>query len=249
MPARFPQLRSEGILCREVDDELLIHDATTNQTWCLDGAAATTLLACDGRTSTAGILARVREKAGHDFPEDAMWVALEELKQRNLLEPDSLPSSKFGGLSRRMMLQRLGAAAVLAPVILGVTASPALAQSAAFCGCSAASGQDARDAGCSCQSNNDCCGVCSGGICQPVGAGAVQGAPQCCDVANACVIDPNIFDGGDYCTFEFGRNGRRAGCICASDDDCCGDCSNGLCTAMTPSTEATAHGCCFVGVT
>jgi hypothetical protein len=129
-------------------------------------------------------------------------------------------------------------------VILGVAASPASAQSAVHCGCASAPGLDARDQGCACTGNNDCCGVCAAGVCGPVNAVGLPDVPQCCDVDAQCAVFAST-DSINFCAFPAGRNGRRTGCACASDADCCGDCVSGTCTAMTQPSMATAHGCCF----
>jgi hypothetical protein len=178
---------------------------------------------CDGGTSVATLLQRVRADIGESFPEASLWVGLEELKQRRLLEPGSLASTPYDGLSRRGMLRRLGVAAATAPLIVAVAANPASAQSGApSCQPANNTGSDSTT-GCPCIGTFDCCGICSAGnTCTGAprgGSGPDPGAAPSCFPGLVCFPANNA------------GNNSEPGCPCIGTFDCCGICSaTGFCT-------------------
>ena len=158
--SKFPKSRTRDLLFREVDRELLIHDPEAGHTFCLDRPAASILKHCDGGTSVEALLRVVREGRRVVSRRVALG-GTQELKQRRLLEPGSLASTPFDGLSRRAMLRRLGIAAATAPLIVAVAANPVSAQSGApSCQPADNAGRDSAP-GCACTGTFDCCGICT----------------------------------------------------------------------------------------
>jgi hypothetical protein len=221
-----PKGRTRGLLFREVDGELLVHDPEAGRTFCLDRPAATILKYCDGVTPVPALLQRVRGDVGESFPEESLWVGLEELKQRNLIEPQSLPATKYHGLTRRAMLRQLGVAAATAPLIIAVVANPASAQSGPQCQPANNAGSDSPP-GCACQGTFDCCGICAQGSC--------TGAPRAADFPGDPGAAPICFPGLVCFPADNSGNNSAPGCPCFGTFDCCGICAGGTCSGSPRS--------------
>jgi hypothetical protein len=213
----LPKARTNGLLFRQVDHELLVHDIDAGSTFCLDDASARILKHCDGSLTVDALLSRVQKEFDGGFQEDALWVTLEELRRRNLLDEGSLSPTKFEGMSRRAMLKRIGAsAAIMAPVIMSVTATPLFAQSI-VCGCAPINaGLNNSAPGCPCVGNNDCCAVCGGSEENPICGGNVKPTPPPCCVGLICP------------PFNAGTNDAPPGCPCQGNNDCCAVCGGSV---------------------
>ena len=152
-----PQARQEGLVVRELPEELLVYDTETHEAYCLNETAAAVWKRCDGRTSVPKIAAALSVMLGSRVDEDVVWLALEDLWKRDLLVGKPAPS-KEATMSRSQVLRRSGlvAAAVAVPAVISVTAPAAAA--AATC----------LPAGSQCVVDSECCAplVCLNGTCQ-----------------------------------------------------------------------------------
>lgn len=124
----FPRARRNDLLVQEVLDEIIVYDTRSEQVHCLNSTAAAIWLACDGNVSIERIAAQIGERFGSICDANVVYRALERLDKCNLLEtsvtapPEILPS-------RRVMIKKAGAAAVLlAPLVTTIVAPmPAMA--------------------------------------------------------------------------------------------------------------------------
>jgi hypothetical protein len=225
-----PKERTDGVVSRQIDDERLVHDLGSGETFCLDRTAARILSGCDGATPVSTLLRRVQDDVpGSGLTEATLWMTLEQLRQHRLLEPASLGPTRFDGMSRRAMLKRASIAAAAAPVIYLVTAQRLSAQSqGTFCGCGSGAGTSSRDPGCACASNLDCCsGICMTNADTSMTCGAPTSIPN---VAAGLCCENFTCD----CSSRAGVSARLAGCTCASNLDCCsGICMTNADTSMT----------------
>lgn len=150
----LPVARREGIISKDVDGELLIYDQARDKAHCLNETAAAIWLNCDGRTSASEISESLASKNGGTVNEGLVWLGLEELRRKHLLEePAAWPATIKGisGMSRREAVRRIGLGAAIAlPIVISITA-PTPVQAAVSCGkhCDP------------CSTSADCCGVCS----------------------------------------------------------------------------------------
>lgn len=127
MGESLPRARRTGLVVQPALDELLIYDQRSRQAHCLSPVAAAVWSACDGRTPIEDLPVRAREATGAPCDGLTVWRALEELRERHLL--DEAPSQPPAGWSRRDLVRVLATAA---PLITSITApTPALAQSPA----------------------------------------------------------------------------------------------------------------------
>jgi hypothetical protein len=122
-----PQARKDGLIVRELGEEVLVYDLERHRAYCLNPMAAWVWRHCDGRTSVEALARKMAEVWG--VPADATWVemALERLGRARLLvgQWESLGVR----LGRREFLKRLAIAGLLGPVVSRLTAPlPAQAQ-------------------------------------------------------------------------------------------------------------------------
>ena len=160
----LPKARSEALITKEVDGELLVYDRTRDKAHCLNESAAAIWNLCDGRTTPAEIARKLGSEGVASHPtidEGFVWLALAELRRSQLLEEpaDKTRNQKQWAqpmmgmsMSRRKAVRRIGfGAAIALPIVVSITA-PTPAQ-AATC-------KHAND---TCAANAECCS----GTCQP----------------------------------------------------------------------------------
>jgi hypothetical protein len=153
-PAR-PKARREGVVVRELPDEVLVYDLETHKAVCLNSTAAAVWRLCDGRRTASDIRRTLEKSAGGAVPEEIVWLALEQLGRDKLLDARPPRPVELAGLSRREMIRRVGlAAAVALPAVASIIA-PTPAQ-AASC----------LPSGATCSDSAQCCsGACAVGTC------------------------------------------------------------------------------------
>ena len=119
----YPRACSEGIVCEEVGDELVVYVQATQMAHALSGDAASVWRCCDGERSTGEIASVV----GSDV---ALVVrAVEQLSVAGLIE-------RAEGISRRALHKRaaqFGAAALSAPLIYSIAIPAAAAAASGIC--------------------------------------------------------------------------------------------------------------------
>ena len=150
-----PRARSEGLVVREFDGEVLVYDLERHRAVCLNPAAAFVWRRCDGRTEVAALGRALGEELGTPHGAEAARLALEQLARDRLLGGDVRQAPAASRVTRRELIRRLGlAAAASLPLVTSVVA-PTPAQAASGLG----PGQP-------CTSPLECqSGVCAGGVC------------------------------------------------------------------------------------
>lgn len=156
MHTNFPSARHSQITVQDMQDEVLVFDAASEQANLLNQTAALVWQECDGKTSVSEITARVSRKLGAPVNEKVVWYALNQLSDKNLLQERVTATAQGRAMTRREFMRAglIGAAVVL-PVIVTITAP----QPAAAASCTAS--------GLGCVTPSQCCsGVCDAGTCQ-----------------------------------------------------------------------------------
>ena len=145
-----PQARREGLVLRELPDELLVYDTTQHRAHCLNRTAADVFRHADGTRTVSDLGRLVVPAADPAEGEEAVRLAVERLGGAGLLE-GGLPVS-----SRREFVRRVGiGAAILLPAVVSILA-PTPAE-AAVSNC--VDGPDcsiAANAGLPCSCTGDC---------------------------------------------------------------------------------------------
>jgi hypothetical protein len=163
-PDQLPLARTDQLIVKDVDGEVLVYDLKTDQAHCLNSTAAKVWRHCDGETSVQEIARSLQQSEGASVDERLVWLALDEMKRFNLLAVTPAKPVEFAGLTRRRLMQAMGVAAIALPVVISIV-SPTPAQAASPC----SKGQ-------TCTLDSDCCtahpncvttGAPSGRGCQP----------------------------------------------------------------------------------
>lgn len=155
VPAK-PRARAEGVVVRELPDEVLVYDLDTHKAVCLNSTAAAIWRLCDGRRTAADIRKSLEKSSGGSVPEELVWLALEQLGKDKLLDARVPRPAALEGINRRELIRRVGlAAAVTLPAVASIIA-PTKAD-AASC----------LPQGSPCNESAECCSglVCSGNTC------------------------------------------------------------------------------------
>jgi hypothetical protein len=120
---QFPESRKTDLIVSEIDAEILIYDQKTNKAFCLNQTSALIWKLCDGRRSLADISRALSEALNAEVDEGLVWLALEQLKQSDLIEHDMAAPASISGLSRRQALRKIGvAAAITLPLVSSIVA-------------------------------------------------------------------------------------------------------------------------------
>jgi Coenzyme PQQ synthesis protein D (PqqD) len=131
--SQIPIARKDGLVIQETTDEVLVYDLTSNKAHCLNQTAAFVWKSCDGNNSISDITNRFQKEIGSSVHEDLVWLAIDQLNDKNLLEKDL--TADFAGRSRREVIKKIGLAAVIAlPIVASLTA-PSSAMAASSCVC------------------------------------------------------------------------------------------------------------------
>ncbi len=165
-----PKSRKEDLVVQEANGEVLIYDLRSDKAFCLNETSALVWNACDGNRDVNEIRRDVSKRLNTEADHDLIWLALDQLKQQDLLAAETTPESPLNGLSRREVIKKIGLSSAIAlPVVLSLVAPKAtMAQTclpngtvaggpiASGTNCSAPN-QGARDAACASQRGSLCC--------------------------------------------------------------------------------------------
>ncbi len=128
----LPKRVEQDILIQQVGDELLLYDEVRHQAFCLNPVCAAVWTLCDGKHSISALAEAAGRQLKLAVEEQIVWLALEELLRDGLLEPLQ-DAAEIPSLSRRDLVQRLGARGALLLPIVAAIAAPTAAQ--AYNGC------------------------------------------------------------------------------------------------------------------
>ena len=164
----LPLARTQGIVTKEVDGEVLVYDRERDKAHCLNPSAGALWRLCDGKTSPLDLVKSLEQQTGARVNENVIWLGLEDLRRNHLLEesvawPEQMIAAK--GMTRREAVRRIGVGAAIAlPMVMSITA-PTAVQAAASC-----------DPRCRpCKSDSECCS----GDCAIAPSGCGGGPSRC----------------------------------------------------------------------
>jgi len=151
----LPLARTDALITKELQDEVLVYDLKRHKAHCLNQASAIVWKHCDGRRSVAEMTRLLERELAAHVDADVVWLALTQLRRFHLLETNGKRSEMK--VTRRDLVQKYLPAALALPLILSIP-SPTAAQAASTCGRN-------RDP---CDENRPCCpGFNCDGICFP----------------------------------------------------------------------------------
>lgn len=148
----LPRARDNGLLIRELEDELLVYDLDRHKAHCLNKTAAMIWNLCDGKKTVAQIAAVLADEAGSSVSEEVVWLGLTSFEKTHLLTERVTHTQGAKTLTRRDLIRNVGiAAAVGLPLVTSILAPRA--SEAATC----------KTSGQGCSSPSECCsGTCTG---------------------------------------------------------------------------------------
>ena len=131
----FPsRINLERISIQVIGQETLVYDELRHQAWSLNNVSACIWHLCDGQKTVEQIAAAAGAELAAPVTAEIVLLTLAELRERNLLDAETVTALPTG-VSRREMLGRAGlAAALLLPIIDSVLTLPAHAQSGSLKG-------------------------------------------------------------------------------------------------------------------
>ncbi|MBS1793968.1 MAG: PqqD family protein [Acidobacteria bacterium] len=131
--SQVPVARKEGLVVQETSEEVLVYDLNSNKAHCLNQTAAFVWKSCDGNNSVGDITKLFENETGSAVPEDMIWLAIDQLKDKELLQ--TVPADGLKGRSRRDVIKTIGLATVVAlPIVASLTA-PTSVMAAVSCSC------------------------------------------------------------------------------------------------------------------
>lgn len=123
-----------NILVQELDKELLLYDLTRDKVYCLNETSLIIWNLCDGENTVEDIRRQVSIQLKTQIAEEMIWLAIDKLKQEQLLENYQEIQISFSGLSRREVIKKVGLSTMIAlPFISAVTAPNATSAQSQSC--------------------------------------------------------------------------------------------------------------------
>jgi hypothetical protein len=123
-----PRARTDKLVVRRFDGDLMVYGRELDRASCLNGFAADVWNRCDGQSSVATIARSIAEATGRPVDERAVWLAVDQLSRSRLLEERvATPRSVFGEGGRRRLLKALKVAAAAIPAVMSIVV-PTIAQ-------------------------------------------------------------------------------------------------------------------------
>jgi hypothetical protein len=158
-----PVARRDGLLTRELPDELLVYDRDGHRAHCLNRTAAAVFKNADGTRTVADLARLLAPEGDRAAGESVVAEALARLAEAGLLEGEpAVPR-----WSRREVVRRVGiGAAILLPAVASIVA-PTPAEAAATCVDNCTGKPDGTP--CSCFFANPCTATCVTNSCSDGG--------------------------------------------------------------------------------
>ena len=162
----LPLARKEGLVIKEVDDEVLIYDLARDHAHCLNASAARIWHLCDGTKSVDQLAITLARDSGAKPDATLILLGLHDLQRNHLLENgNSADQFVVQGMTRREAVRRIGIGiSVVLPLVISISA-PTAVQAAVSC--------SARCKPCS--SGAECCS----GVCIDTPSGCNPGTRRC----------------------------------------------------------------------
>src|SRR5438309_598517 len=115
----IPEARQNGLIVKELDDELIIYDQRSKRAHNLNAEAAFVWHHCDGLTSVEEMAERL--EGGRDFETNLQVVrlALEDLEKAGLVKETGVPMARRH-VSRRQAMVAIAAAGLALPLVKSI---------------------------------------------------------------------------------------------------------------------------------
>lgn len=154
---KLPIARNSNVVVQNLNNEVLIYDLATNKVYNLNETSSLIYNACDGKTS----FAELNKK--HNFTDELIFLALDQLKKENLVEQLEEYKSPFSGMSRREVIRKIGLSSLIALPVITSLVAPRAAEAQSNCpSISPCNNAVTIPTGCPCSLNcSNCAGACN----------------------------------------------------------------------------------------
>ncbi len=177
----YPIARNNDLVMLEAEDEILVYDLKANNAFCLNQTAAMVWQTCNGKNSIEDIIKHINSKLKTQINEEFVHFALTELRDKNLVEKNSiLTGNQFSSLSRREAVRKLSFGTMAALPLISMIAVPTAGQAM------------------SCVEVTDPCTI-GGTPCCPGAGNCVAGVGQCCNFSAGFCADNTQCCGTSFC--------------------------------------------------
>jgi len=136
----LPVARTSDLVVQYSGKEVLIYDLEIDKAYCLNETSTIVYQSCDGKTNFEDL------RAKSNFTDEIIYLALDGLKEAELLDESEDHISPFNDLSRRAAIRKIAAASVVALPVIASLVAP-----------SAVSAQSCKATGQTCASDTECC--------------------------------------------------------------------------------------------
>ena len=151
-----PRARTERLIVKEVQDEVLVYDMDRDKAHCLNLSAAAVWKKCDGRNTPAQIANSLQAESQANVNEDFVWLALDQLARDHLLEEPLEWPAAIQRLTRREAVRRIGIGAAIAIPLVTSILTPTPTQAATCLARNKACANPAQCCSGNCKKNNKC---------------------------------------------------------------------------------------------
>ncbi len=129
----YPVARMSDIVVQELDNETLVYDLKTNKAVCLNETSAIVWRLCDGKNDIAEISNILSAKTKTLVSEELIEFALYQLQNERLLEHELECNGRFGDMSRREVIKKIGLSSAIVLPLVGSIIAPSAAQAQSSC--------------------------------------------------------------------------------------------------------------------
>jgi len=136
----LPVARTSDLVVQYSGNEVLIYDLEIDKAYCLNETSTIVYQSCDGKTNFEDL------RAKSNFTDEIIYLALDGLKEAELLDESEDHISPFNDLSRRAAIRKIATASVVALPVIASLVAP-----------SAVSAQSCKANGQSCNFSAECC--------------------------------------------------------------------------------------------
>jgi hypothetical protein len=123
----LPSGRTKGVVVQNLENEVLVYDTASHKAYNLNEIAAIVFNCCDGKTTFNEIITK------YNLTAEIIYLTLDELKKRNLLENGANYDSPFASLSRREVIRQVGLASMIALPAISTLIAPTVASASSRC--------------------------------------------------------------------------------------------------------------------
>jgi hypothetical protein len=122
--SNFAPVHKHGLVVK-VADETLVYQKKNHRAHCLNSTAAEVWELCDGTKTIAEIMAIMSKRSHSPVDEELVWLTLRRLWKSGLLVKKNKYEQIFA--SRRAAMRKIGAAALVLPVVTSILVPTAAA--------------------------------------------------------------------------------------------------------------------------